>query len=245
MSDEHFAVGGGIIEQTVVVKAWYSIMKLNLRVGVFLVAALFIGAGCSALPGLRVLSGEQTADTAAQQLVENSEFVMADKTGNTDPALSAAADRIEAASGNLDIIEIRKDLNTDVFGVYVLLAPSNPNATQADQTNELRRAIELTWQGTLKQSEGSDIIKIVILQPAQFDTIDNGPSYVGIVAANVEISRVNALAYLNHRPNTINDFVNLVADGEMTFDQPQSMELYQGQPNHPVFMLAQLNSQAQ
>lgn len=237
--------GGGIIEQTVVVKVWYSIMKMDLRIGVLLAAALFIGAGCSALPGLRVLSGEQTADTAAQQLVENSEFVMADKSGNTDPALSAAADRIEAASGTLDIIEIRKDLNADVFGVYVLLAPSDPNATQADQTNELRRAIELTWQGTLNQSEGSDIIKIVILQPAQFATIDNGPSFLGIVAANVEISRVDALAYLTQRPNTINDFVNLVADGKMTFDQPQSLEVYEGQPNHPVFMLAQLTAQVQ
>jgi hypothetical protein len=226
-------------------KVWYSIMKFNFRTGLFLIAALFVGAGCSALPGLRVLSGEQTADTAASQLVENSEFVMADKSGNTDPALSAAADRIEAASGSLDIIEIRKDLNADLFGVYVLLAPSDPNASQTDQTNELRRAIELTWQGTLKQSEGSDIIKIVILQPAQFDTIDKGPSFVGIVAANVEISRTDAVAYLNHRPNTLNDFVNLVADGKMTFEQPEALELYEGQPNHPVFMLAQMTSPAQ
>ncbi|MEZ4668630.1 MAG: hypothetical protein R3E39_12025 [Anaerolineae bacterium] len=227
-----------------VAKVWYKIMKLDVRFSVFLVAAVFIGAGCSALPGLRVLSGEQTAETAANQLVENSEFVMADKSGNTDPALTAAADRIEAASGNLDIIEIRKDLNTDVFTVYVLLAPSNATS-QADQTNELRRAIELTWQGTIRQSEGSDIIKIVILQPTQLDTIDKGPSFVGIVAANVEISRTEATAYLNHRPNTVNDFVNLVADGKMTFDQPQSLELYEGQPNHPVFMLSQLQSQSQ
>jgi hypothetical protein len=223
----------------VVVKVWWFIMKRDLRFGLLLVAALFIGAGCSALPGLRVLSGQQTADTAAQQLVENSEFVMADKSGNTDPALTSAADRIEAASGNLDIIEIRKDLNSDVFEVFVLLAPANANATQADQSNAIRRAIELTWQGTLNQSEGSDVMKIVILSPAQFDTIDHGPSFVGIIAATAEISRVDALAYLNQRPNGINDFVNLIADGKMTFDQPQSVELYQGKPNHPVFMLTQ------
>ena len=229
-----------------VAKVWYRIMKVDLRFGVFLVAALFIGAGCSALPGLRVLSGEQTADTAAQQLVENSEFVMADKSGNTDPALTAAADRIEAANGSsesvLDIVEIRKDLNADVFDVFLLFAINNPNATAAEQNNLLRRAVELTWQGTLKQSEGSDILKIVILSPAQVDTIDNGPSFVGIVAANVEISRVNALAYLNHRPNTTNDFVNLVADAKMTFDAPASQELYTGQPNHPIFLLSQMNS---
>lgn len=230
-------------------KAWYRIMKLDLRVGVFLIGALFIGAGCSALPGLRVLSGEQTADTAAQQLVENSEFVMADKSGNTDPALTAAADRIEAANGTtdsvLDIIEIRKDLNADVFDVYVLFAINNPNVTAAEQNNLLRRAIELTWQGTLKQSEGSDILKVIILSPAQIDTIDNGPSFVGIVAANVEISRVDALTYLNQRPNTTDDFINLVADAKMTFEAPPSQELYTGQPNHPIFLLTQANAQAQ
>src|SRR6266498_1063994 len=102
-------------------------MKWNVRFAAFLVIAVFAGAGCSVLPGLKVLSGQDTGDAAQNRLVETSELVMANKAGVTDPALNGVADRIETASGGtIDIIEIRNDLNSREFQVYALML-NNPN----------------------------------------------------------------------------------------------------------------------
>jgi hypothetical protein len=51
------------------------------------------------------------------------------------------------------------------------------------------------------------------------------------------------VAYLAHRPNTIADFVDLIAQGRLAYVQPEQSEFYEGQPNHPVFMLAQMEAE--
>jgi hypothetical protein len=212
----------------------------------FLVLAL-LGAGCSALPGLRVLTGQDAPDAISERVVETTGLVMADKSGNTDPSILAAADRIEAAAGgNVDIIEIRQDLTNDVFNVYMLYRGLDQNATQQDQYDALRRALELTWQGSLQASQGSDMIRVNLLQPNLIPTLDKGLSFVARISATIEISRENVLAYLARRPTTLQDFVNMIADGEMTFDQPQQDDqsaFYSSEPNHPMFMLASVEAQ--
>ncbi|MBZ0284634.1 MAG: hypothetical protein K8L97_28105 [Anaerolineae bacterium] len=221
-------------------------MKTTLRFSVFIVLAMWAAVGCSALPGLRVLTGEDSPDAVANQVVEITDLVMADKSGLTDPALIAAADRIEAAtSSNVDIIEIRKDLAADVFTVYMLITLPNEDASQAEFLNQVRRDVELTWQGTLRESEGSDVLKIVVLLPNIIPTLDKGSSFVGVVWLNSEIARSDALAYLANRPNNLNQFVDLIAQGVMTLEEATESELYDGQPNHPVFMLGSIVEQIQ
>src|SRR5689334_13173689 len=101
-------------------------MKWNVRFAVFLVIAIIAGAGCSVLPGLRVIAGQDTGENAENRLVETTELVMANKSGTTDPALNGVADRIETASGGtIDIIEIRNDLNAHEFIVYALMLPDS------------------------------------------------------------------------------------------------------------------------
>jgi len=221
-------------------------MKTTLRFSVFIVLAMWAAVGCSALPGLRVLTGEDSEDAVANQVIEITDLVMADKSGLTDPALTAAADRIEAATAsNVDIIEIRKDLTADTFTVYMLITLPDENASQAEFLNQVRRDVELTWQGTLRESEGSDLLKVVVLLPDVVPTLDNGSSFVGVVWINSEIARSDALAYLANRPNDINQFVDLIAQGKLTLENATETELYDGQPNHPVFMLNSIVQQLQ
>jgi hypothetical protein len=215
---------------------------MKIRFPLLLVAALLFASGCSALPGLRVLTGQDATNAVAERSVESDELVMADKSGTTDPALIAAADRIEAANGgNVDIVEIRQDTVKHEFDVYMLYQP-DPNGTQQDNNNAIRRAIELTWQGTMQASRGSDVIRINIVQPQRVPTLDKGPSFVGFVVASFAIDRPDALAYLQHRPNTLTDFITLITDGKLKDTTPQNgqPEFYSGQPNHPVFMLASM-----
>jgi hypothetical protein len=207
------------------------------------VIALLFGAGCSALPGLQVLAGQDTP-ASADRVAELSELVMADKTGVTDPALSSAADRIESATGDVDIIEIRKDLNADTFNVYMLLN-TNQSTTQAEFVAQIRRAVELTWQGTMNQSQGSDMIKVIVLSPGLVPTLDKGLSFIGQVSFDFEMARPEIVAYLADRPNNTQDFIDLIAQGKLNVIQPEQTEFYQGEPNHPMFMLADLAAQAQ
>lgn len=126
----------------------------------------------------------------------------------------------------------------------MLLLPPNANASQVEQVNAERRAIELTWQGIMGLSEGSDLLRITVLYPAELPTIDNGLSFVGIIGADVEISRSDALAYLAARPTSVQGFLDLMVAGTLSYSQPEQMELYQGSPNHPVFMLAAIAAAA-
>ncbi len=221
-------------------------MKTRFRVVLWAVIGLVFASGCSVFPGLKALSNQAGADAAAESVVQTTSLIMGDKTGLTDPALNAVADRIEAANNkNVDIIEIRKNLNTDVFSVYMLLRPESQNMTNADFFNQERRAIELTWQATLDQSQGSNTLKVVLLGLRAFPTLDRGIGFLGVIDFTVEISRTDALVYLNHRPNTINDFLDLIAQGKMIATRPTDMEIYDGTPNHSIFMLSELKAQSQ
>lgn len=217
-------------------------MKWNVRVAAFLVLAVFASTGCSALPGLRVLAGQDTGEAAENRLVESTELVMANKSGNGDPALNAAADRIEtAASGSVDIVEIQNDLNSRTFQIYALYLP-DAGSTQAESVNRQRRVFELIWRGVMEQSIGAQTINVSLLLPQQVETLDNGASFVGFVVATATIARDEALLYLTNGAPSLNNFVNLVTEGTLVYDQPASPPLYQGVPNHPVFMISQLLS---
>lgn len=222
-------------------------MKFSVRFPIVFAALALLGAGCSALPGLQVLTGQTSPQAAAERVIETTGLVMADKSGSTDPALIAAADRIEAAAdGQIDIIEIRQDFAADVFNIYMLYNPNlSQNATTQEQNDALRRALELAWQGTLTASQGSDMIRVNMLQPATIPTLDKGLAFYAQIAATFEISREKALVYLAKRPTSLQDFANLIVNGEMTYSTPASGEraFYESQPNHPMFMLASVEAQ--
>jgi hypothetical protein len=202
-------------------------------------AALLIGA-CSSLPGLRVLTGQDVGGANAAETVEALDLVMADKTGSTEPALIAAADRIESASGTVDVIEIRQDAASRVFRVNLLFSPPQVDTStqqgQIQQVDALRRAIELTWQGTMLASQGSDVLQIILLQPQGINTLDNGTSYVGIVVAQAQIDRAAAVTYLAGQ-RSLTTFYDLIVTGTLNYASPDELQLYQGVPNHPMFML--------
>jgi hypothetical protein len=203
--------------------------------------AVVFAAGCSVFPGLRVLTGEETANATSAQIAEMSELVMADKTGATDPSLMAAADRIEAASPFVDIIEIRKDTDNDAFVVNLLFQPP-ADATEQTQAalislyTAIQRSIELTWQGTLRESEGTSLLRVNFVAPQGISTLDRGQSFIGIITVNSEIERSAAIRYLAGS-RTLNDFLDLIANGTLMYENPQGGRLYTGQPNHPLFML--------
>ncbi|MEP6986935.1 MAG: hypothetical protein ABI970_15120 [Chloroflexota bacterium] len=215
-------------------------MKWNFRFAAFLVMAVFVGAGCSVLPGLKVLSGQDTGDAAENRLVETSELVMADKGGTTDPALNGVADRIETASGGtIDIIEIRNDLNTRNFQVYALLAPQG-GLTQIEVLNRNRRAIELTWRGIMQQSASDKTLQIVLLDPQRISTLDKGDSFVGVIIQSATIDRADAIVYLASNATSLQSFASLITDGKLALDTPSSTQLYSGTPNHPVTLTSNL-----
>jgi hypothetical protein len=208
----------------------------------FLVLTALFLAGCQSLPGLQVLLGQDpqaNPDAAASQTVAALDLVMADKTGTTDPSLFSAADRIEAASGDVDIIEIRKDDENRLLNVSMLFRPPQGDGSQQAQLaqlDSLRRAIELTWQGTMLDSEGTDLLHVRLMQPANITTLDNGQSFIGIVTADTEIERGAAAAYLAGT-RSLSTFFDLIAQGTLSYEAPQQQTLYSGQPNHPLFML--------
>jgi hypothetical protein len=212
------------------------------RVRFIILALLALTAvSCSSLPGLRVLTGQESQQGIADRTVESLDLVMADKSGRTSPSLIAAADRIEAAALNtVDIIEIRSDLENRVLRVDMLFRPPQVDTStiqgQAAQLDALRRAVELTWQGTMRDSEGTDILQIVILAPANVVTLDKGESFLGAVAYNLEIERAAAASYLSGE-RSLNTFYDLLVQGTLLMESPDGFVLYEGEPNHPMFML--------
>lgn len=213
-------------------------MNRGFALQLVLLLALII-SGCSSLPGLRVLTGQDTGDTVTDRTVESLDLVMADKTGSTDPALIAAADRIEAASPNVDIIEIRQDLENRVFNVNMLFVPPQVDNSLEGQMalyDALRRSIEVTWQGTMRESEGADVLRVTMMSPQNITTLDNGASFIGIVVADAEIERGAAASYLAGE-RSLTTFFDMIASGTLNYENPNELILYEGLPNHPMFML--------
>jgi hypothetical protein len=216
-----------------------------MRRAIQLVIVLALGmvvSACGSLPGLRVLTGQDSPNTQADTIVQSADFVMADKTGLTDPALLAAADRIEAASGTVDIIEIRSVPDERAFIVDMLFNPpqtdTSTQAGQVAQLDSLRRAIELTWQGTMNVSTDADLLQVTLYAPQTVQTLDNGTSFVGIIVAQAGIERAAAVDYLAGE-RSLERFFDLIAQGTLVYTSPQSVELYQSVPNHPMYMLPQ------
>jgi hypothetical protein len=218
-------------------------MNLTAALRMSLLTFVFL-TGCSSLPGLRVLTGQDGGESQANRVVETLDLVMADKTGATDPSLIATADRIEAAAGTVDIIEIRPNPEQDAFVVTMLYAgPQVPQTLegQAIALDARRRAIELTWQAVLEQSVGSDTIQINLLAPIEVSTLNSGPSFIGQVFVNAVIGRDDAARYLTG-PRNLDSFYTLILDGTLSYTSPETFLLYEGQPNHPVFMLNQTSA---
>lgn len=207
-----------------------------------LVVLVVLVAGCSSLPGLRVLTGQDSAEVASERVAETVNLVMADKTGDIETSVLEAADRIEAAARNVDIIEMRPSLVDDTFYVFMLLRTAgDPTSGQLQDTidyyNSIRRGIELTWAGVVTESERFDVINIQLITPRDVVTLDNGISKFGLIWAVARIAREDMIDYLAH-PHDLNTFIGLVTSGKMSFEPPPpDQQLYLGQPNHPLFMI--------
>lgn len=207
----------------------------------FFIVLSIAAAGCSSLPGLQVLTGQEVAQSEISDVVEQSDLVMADKTGSTDPSLMAAANRIEAAAGVVDMIEIRKDESNDAFVMNMLFAiPQEAQGNTQEAAiafyTAIQRALEVSWQGTMTESQGVGLLNIELIAPQRVPTIDsNGSSFIGVVIFTAQIERSDAIAYLSGS-RTLSDFVDLIADGRLQLESPPQM-IYEGQPNHPLFML--------
>lgn len=210
------------------------------RILAIVVLSAILAAGCSSLPGLRVLSGQQPDETFSDTTVQTLDLVMADKSGDAEMGLTAAANRIEAADSMIDIIEVRKDPETRVFSVSMLFNPPQADTSTLDgqiaQYEALRRAFEVTWQGMMPVSEGTDTIEIHLLGAGNIATLDHGESFVGYLVAQGIIERAAAATYLAGARN-LNNFVDMVVNGTLDYQTTNQFVPYQGTPNHPMFML--------
>ncbi len=202
-----------------------------------IVIAAIAVSGCSVFPGLRVITGEDSGSSQAERTVQNIGLVMGDKSGDTNSSLLNAAYRIEAADNLVDIIEIREDAEAHIFDVTMLFLAAQQNTPQGqrDWADALRQAVELTWRAVIPESENSDLLRITFVSPAEINTLDNGPSFVGIVNRSFEIDRVEAVTYLQGE-RSLETFGDLLAEGKMRDLQPDSLEFYTGTPNHPLFI---------
>jgi hypothetical protein len=215
-------------------------MRRSIHLIGFLLLLMLVSA-CSALPGLRVLSGEEGAESVQDQVVQTIDLVMADKDGYTDPSLIAAIDRIEAAAaGTVDIIEARLDPETRVFTVDLLINMPPPDFStiegQVAYYDTIRHAVELTWLGTMYDSEGADVLSVTLLDPAQVATLDSGEGIIGIVNTSFSIDRPAAMSYLS-QGRSLNGFYDMITAGTLTLTSPSTTELYDGEPNHPLSSL--------
>lgn len=210
-----------------------------------LIATLVLGlVGCDSLPGLRVLTTESDQTVVQDTAVQALELVMADKTGATEPSLIAAANRIESASSRIDIIEIREDWVNRIFTVSMLYIPSETPQTmegQLAQLDEMRRTFELTWQGIMRESANDDLLRVILLAPQPVSTLDNGSSYIGYIVADSTIERSVAASYLAGN-RSLTTFFDMIAGGTMQYEQPTSFILYEGTPNHPMYLLSLLQT---
>lgn len=210
------------------------------RIFTFVVLSAILVSGCSQMPGLRVLTGQTDENAAGDLTVQALDLVMADKSGSADPGITAAANRIEAADNMVDIIEVRKDEENRVFIVSMLFNPPDVDLnTMEGQVADLearRRAFEVTWQGMMPESEGTDRIEIHLLAPASVSTLDHGQSFIGFIMAQAAIERGDAAAYLEGVRN-LSTFYDMIVNGTLQYQAPNQLILYEGTPNHPMFML--------
>jgi hypothetical protein len=210
------------------------------RILIIAVLSAILASGCSQMPGLRVLTGQTEEDAGGDLTVQALDLVMADKSGSADPGITAAANRIEAADTMVDIIEVRKDEENRVFVVSMLFNPPqvdmNTMEGQIADLDARRRAFEVTWQGMMPESEGTDRIEIQLLAPASVSTLDHGQSFIGFLMAQAAIERSQAAAYLAGARN-LNTFYDMIVNGALQYQAPNQLILYEGTPNHPMFML--------
>lgn len=206
------------------------------------VLSAILAAGCSSLPGLRVLSGQDAQDgsTTSQATVQTLDLVMADKSGTSDASITSAANRIEAADSMIDIIEVRKDTEGRVFTVDMLFNPpqvdTNTLEGQIEWLEARRRAFEVTWQGMMNVSEGTDVISVRLLGAGNIATLDHGESFFGYLMAEGTIERSVAATYLAGARN-LNNFYDMVVNGMFDYQAASEFIPYEGTPNHPMFML--------
>ena len=80
-------------------------------------------------------------------------------------------------------------------------------------------------------------MQVNFLSAQGISTLDSGPGFVGFVTVNSEIDRTDALTYLGG-PHELNDFLDLIAEGTLLYENPEGGQLYNGEPNHPLFMLS-------
>jgi hypothetical protein len=212
-------------------------MRIGSAVWMLIVGALLV-SGCSVFPGLRVLTGQQDV-TEASRSVESLDMVMADKSGGTDPLLLLIGDRIEAANPYVDVIEVRSDPATHIFTLSMIyVPPQTANTAQGarEQNDLIRRTVEIAWQAALAENDDADTFRVMFLFPNEIATLDNGPSFIGVMGPNFQIERSDAAAYLSGQPS-LQAFGGLLADGTLIYNQPEAVELYAGSPNHPMFVL--------
>jgi len=206
-----------------------------------LLAAL---TGCESLPGLRVVSEQISSGQEVTSLhaVQSLTMAMADKSGRTDPALVEAATRIENANPYVDVIEVRQAYNQDNQAVFLLNMIFRPPQTDDSQQGRLdaaeaiRRTFELAWQGTMRESENTQILAVTLYSPAEVITLDNGVSYVGVTNVFSTIDRSLAASYLQGT-RSLEAFYGLIVDGTLEYSVPDDIQLYDGTPNHPMFMI--------
>lgn len=201
---------------------------------------LFIAAACDSLPGLRVLQGADDPQTIADAAVAAGDLVMADKTTGADPAIVAAADRIEAAaSGLVDVIEIREFPDTSTFAVNMLFNPpqvEGPTA-QIAELEAVRRAFELAWLGGMPFSADAELLDVALMVPQDITTIDTGTAFVGFIIVEGAIERSAAAAYLDG-DRSLETFFDLVVTGTLNYQQLTSPVIYDGSPNHPLTLIS-------
>jgi hypothetical protein len=99
-----------------------------------------------------------------------------------------------------------------------------------------RRAFEVTWQGMMNVSEGTDTISVRLLGAGNIATLDHGESFFGYLMAEGVIERSAAATYLAGARN-LNNFYDMVVEGTLEYQAASEFVPYDGTPNHPMFML--------
>lgn len=150
---------------------------------------------------------------------------MGDKTAGMQPAWYAAADQIEAALSDVDVVDVHLDGDTLVAALIV----------RADDPDAVRAAIEQAWRALLDASDAA-VVRVERLDPRLVSTLDRGTSIIAFIAATAEIDRAAARDYLA-QARSMTTFLDAVAAGTIRYAAFDMTRLYSGTPNHPTFLL--------